>query len=250
MTRGADLPAWPHGELTSFLDDLWFVQGQNRTHHAGAFLQTSRTMLVVRDGPRLTLVNTVRLDDRGLDALDALGRVEDVVRLGAFHGRDDPFYRDRYGARLWAVPGSTHGDGKPADRPLIDGGEVPIAQARAVVFTTAAHPEAALLLERSGGVLVTCDAVQSWAGSDPYFSPETAAMFEAGGLLRRVNVPSTWVDACKPRVEDFERLLALPFRHLVTAHGVPALEDARERLKEGVRRVWTEPGAPRIPRDP
>lgn len=238
MSAESYSPAWPHGELRPFLDGLWYVMGTNFVHHAGADLQTSRTMLVVRDGDDLTLVNTVRLDEAGLRALDALGTVRDVVRLGAFHGRDDPFYRRRYGARLWAVPGSVHADGRAEDRGIAERGELPIVGASAHVFGTARHPEAALVLERSGGVLVACDAVQSWSYVDGFFSAETGAAFEAAGLVRAANVPSTWLGACAPDPSDFARLLALPFRHLVSAHGEPLLEDARERLAENVRRTF------------
>jgi len=230
-------PAWPHGELTPFLDELWFVMGTNRVQHDGAELQTSRTMLVVREGTRLVLVNTVRLDDAGLRALDALGRVEDVVRLGAFHGRDDAFYKERYGARLWAVPGTTYSDGTVVDRDLVEGGALPIEQARAFVFRTSRHPEGALVIARAGGVLVTCDAVQNWERADRFFSPATAAMFEAAGFLRRAHVPSTWVGACAPTRGDFERLLELPFRHLVSAHGEPLLAEAHACITRDVDEV-------------
>lgn len=231
-------PAWPHGALTPFDDELWYVMGTNRVRHDGVDLQTSRTMLVIRDADRLTLVNTVRLDDDGLRALDALGTVRDVVRLGAFHGRDDPFYRRRYGARLWAVPGSAHVDGRAEDRTIADGGELPIAGATALVFRSSRHPEAALVLARAGGVLVTCDAVQNWATVDRFFSPETGAAFEAAGLIQPVHIPSTWMEACAPTVSDFERLLAQPFRHLVSAHGEPRRDDASELLAAAVRRVF------------
>lgn len=216
-------PAWPHGELTPFLSELWYVMGTNRVHHAGANLQTSRTMLVVRDGARLTLVNTVRLDDDGLRQLEALGAVSGIVRLGAFHGRDDAFYRDRYAARLWQC-------GEHA--------ELPIAGASAHAFATSRHPEAALLLEREGGILVTCDAVQNWSEVDQFFSAETGQSFEAAGLIRPVNIPSTWLGACEPEESDFERLLALPFRHLVTAHGPPRLDDAHALLTQRTREIF------------
>ena len=48
-------------------------------------------MAIVRDGGSLTLINTVRLDEAGLEAMDALGAVGDIVMLGASHGRDDAF---------------------------------------------------------------------------------------------------------------------------------------------------------------
>lgn len=231
-------PAWSHGALTPFMSELWYVMGTNRVHHAGVDLQTSRTMLVVREGEDLTLVNTVRLDDDGLRSLDALGRVRDIVRLGAFHGRDDAFYRARYGARLWAVPGSVHGDGAAADRAIVEGDGLPIGGAAAHVFHSARHPEAALFLPQDGGVLVTCDAVQNWATVDQFFSKETGAAFEAAGLIRPAHVPSTWIDACAPEAADFERLLALPFQHLVSAHGAPLLHDAHRQVAEDVRRTF------------
>jgi hypothetical protein len=84
-------PAWPHGELEEVLPDIFFVTGTNRTHHAGVDIQTSRGMVAVRQRDGLTLVNTVRLDDDGLRKLESLGPIAHVVRLGAFHGRDDPF---------------------------------------------------------------------------------------------------------------------------------------------------------------
>jgi hypothetical protein len=62
-------------------------------------------MTIVRDGGRLTLINTVRLNDAGLAELEKLGTVTNVVRIGDMHGVDDPFYVDRYGAKFWAMPG-------------------------------------------------------------------------------------------------------------------------------------------------
>jgi hypothetical protein len=228
-------PAWPHGPLTPIFEDLWFVMGTNRVPHAGVDLQTSRTMLVLRDAKELTLINSVRLDAAGLAELDALGTVKHVIRLGAFHGRDDPFYCDHYGAALWALPGSAHGDGRDADRVL----EEPLPHgARVFVFRSAKYPEAALRLPHGGGTLVTCDAIQNWASADRFFSPETAAVFEAQGLIAPANIPSTWLGACAPARDDFERLLALDFKHLVTAHGEPLLDDAHARIAARVCAVF------------
>jgi hypothetical protein len=75
-------PAWPHGALQPAFSEVFFVVGTNRTHHAGLDIQTSRTMTVVREDGALTLLNTVRLDDDGLAALDRLGQVRHVVRRG------------------------------------------------------------------------------------------------------------------------------------------------------------------------
>ena len=118
-------PAWPHGPLQMAFPDVFFVIGTNKTHHVGVDIQTSRTMVVLREDGALTLLNTVRLDDEGLRDLDALGEVRHVVRLGAFHGRDDPFYCDRYEAELWALPAAVHADGRAAKRALAPGGPFP-----------------------------------------------------------------------------------------------------------------------------
>lgn len=222
-------PAWPHGNLEPAFADVWFVQGTNKTQHDGVDLQTSRTMTVVRQDGELTLLNTVRLGEDGLQQLEALGRVRHVVRLGAFHGRDDPFYRDRYGAALWALPKAEAADGRPAARALAAGEAFPVRDAKVFVFSSARFPEAAVLLEREGGILLTCDAVQNYTQIDRFFSDSTGALFEAQGRIREANLPDTWRHACAPDAADFRRLVELPFRHLITAHGGP-LRDAAQML--------------------
>lgn len=231
-------PAWPHGALQPAFSDVFFVVGTNRTHHDGLDIQTSRTMTVVREDGALTLVNTVRLDDAGLAALEALGRVRHVVRLGAFHGRDDPFYCDRYGAALWALPTATHADGRATDRALAPDAPLMLADAAAFEFTSSRFPEAALLLAREGGILVTCDAIQNWTAVDRFFSPQCGALFAAQGMIRPANIPSTWRGACSPDPRDFARLLALPFRHLISAHGEPLRDEAHARVAATVAEVF------------
>ncbi|WP_232537842.1 hypothetical protein [Cystobacter fuscus] len=227
-------PAWPHGALEAVFPEVFVVVGTNKTSHAGVDLQTSRTMTVVREAGALTLLNTVRLDDDGLRALEGLGEVRHVVRLGAFHGRDDPFYCDRYGATLWALPATTHADGRATGCPLAEGGPLPFTNGSAFVFASARFPEAAVLLAREGGILITCDAIQNWTHVDRFFSPECGAMFAAQGLIRPANLPSTWIGACQPRADDFRRLLTLPFRHLISAHGEPLRDEAHARIAASV----------------
>lgn len=231
-------PAWPHGTFEVAFPEIFFAIGTNKTRHAGVDIQTSRTMVVVREGKDLTLLNTVRLTEEGLRDLDALGEVRDVVRLGAFHGRDDPFYRDRYGAALWALPGAEHLDGRSADRELTPGGASPISGSEVFVFASAKLPEAAVLLRRQGGILITCDAVQNWTRVDEYFSPQCGELFTAQGLIRAANIPSTWRHACEPGADDFRRLLALPFRHLISAHGEPLRDEAHALLLARVEEVF------------
>ncbi len=232
-------PAWPHGPIQEVLPDIFVVTGTNKTRQAGIALQFSRNMTIIRSGHELTLINTVRLGESGLDDLDALGSVVALVRLGAFHGRDDAFYRDRYGARLWSLGRVKHEHGARTDRLLQPGQPGPLQESTVFAFETSRRPEAALHVARHGGVLLTCDSVQNWSGADRYFSPATAKIFKAQGLLRPVNISPVWRDACRTKSFDFARLLELSFRHLISAHGPPLLDEAHARLTATVERVFS-----------
>ncbi len=232
-------PAWPHGPIQEVLPDIFVVTGTNKTQHDGVALQFSRNMTIIRTGRELTLVNTVRLSESGLDDLDALGNVSAIVRLGAFHGRDDAFYRDRYGGLLWTLGRVQHEHGARTDRLLQPGQPGPLADSTTLAFETSRQPEAALHLARHGGVLLTCDSVQNWGGADRYFSPATAKILKAQGLLRPVNISPVWLAACGAKAFDFARLLERSFRHLISAHGPPLLNDAHARLTATVERVFS-----------
>ena len=73
-------PAAPHGPLVEVFPDLFLVTGTMKLPGVMP-VRFSRNMTVVREGERLVLVNTVRLDEAGLAALDKLGKVTDVVRI-------------------------------------------------------------------------------------------------------------------------------------------------------------------------
>lgn len=214
-------PLMPHGAIEEVFADVFFVTGTSRPHYQGIQWQFSRNMTIVREGSSLTLINTVRLDDAGLARLDALGKVENVVKIGAFHGIDDPFYVDRYGAALWALPGMTHEGGLTTDRELAVGGDMPLSGCSLFVFETSKNPEAALLIDREGGILVTCDSLQNWCEPDQYFSADSAAKMRDFGFIKPANVGPGWMQSSSPEAADFVRIKALSFRHLLSAHGTP-----------------------------
>lgn len=189
-------------------DGVWTVSGMFAT---GGPLQIARTMTVVRTAGELTVVNAVRLSDRGEAALARLGRVARVVRLGAFHGVDDEYYRRVHGAALWApAAAKTAAGADPLEGVLVDaepssarprgeddGGRcaaaaaaaadtaagpltVPIAGAGVAVLPTP-YPEAVLYvpdLGPPGGLLLTADAlihVPAAAGRPPHINCLSAA---------------------------------------------------------------------------
>ena len=237
------VPVMPHGALREVFPDLFFVTGTSRPTFMSMSWQFSRNMTVVRDGDALTLVNTVRLDEPALAELDRLGQVKHVVKLGDFHGMDDRFYVERYGATQWGLAGMVHDGDRRADRELAVSGELPIEGASLFVFETSQRPEGLLLLEREGGVLISCDSLQNWAEVDAFFSEESAAKMKSLGFIRPANIGPGWRMACKPEAKDFARLGALPFQHLLPAHGTPILGDARAQLSATFSRELGVPEA-------
>jgi hypothetical protein len=235
-------PARPHGTLTEVLPDVFHVTGTMRFPGPVPVL-SSRAMTVVRDGGKLTLINTVRLDDTGLAALDALGKVEHVVRLAGFHGSDDPFYKDRYGATVWAVAKQPYAKGfslapKPeaiyfrADREMDGSGELPVA-GKLHVFASCAVGEGVLLLDRHGGILVAGDVLQNWS-PDPYFNFLGRTAFRFMGFFVPYNVGPGWLKQTKPDPAELRALLDLPFEHVLPSHGTPVIGGAREKYRPAI----------------
>ncbi len=223
----------PHGSLQQILPDIFFVKGLIRIDVAETH-EFSRNMTVIRDGDAVTLVNTIRLDDAGLAALDALGTVQHIVKLGAYHGRDDAYYLDRYDAELWAPEGMTYSRGEATSRTMRDGEQGPVSDSRSFVFNTPRAPEAILNLSRHGGVLVTCDSFQSASGPDEYFNEVSAESKRRLGFFGRPVIGPGWRKAAEPQQPDFERLLNLKFRHMLTGHGEPILEDAYQSMRAAI----------------
>jgi hypothetical protein len=233
-------PAWPHGEIREIFKDVFFVTGTNKTHHEGVEIQTSRNMVIIRSGSELTLINTVRLDNEGLRKLDFLGSVAHIIRIGAFHGRDDAFYRNQYpNSLLWTLKGMTYGSGLKADCDLIAGGAMPFPGCSLFVFETSKLPEGILHIEREGGILISCDSIQNITFTDDFYSLDTAQSFHSQGFVKPANITPIWLGATRTKATDFYRLLKIMhFRHLLTAHGEPLIKIALEQLSETVERVF------------
>ena len=230
----ADLPPQlPHGQLREVFPAIFFVTGQTRPNF-GEQWQFSRNMTVLRDGQDLTLINTLRLDDAGLASLEALGSVKHIVKLGSFHGRDDAFYVRRYGPEVWAPAGMPHERGVKTTRELRHGEPGPVTGSSTFVFNTPNALEAVLRLDREGGVLVTCDSIQNMQEADEYFDELTAERMAAMGFLAKANLGPGWLTQGKPSASDFDALDSLSFRHILSAHGKPLLDDAKPALKTSV----------------
>jgi len=229
----------PHGSIQEIFSDVYFVTGSVQFK---PLLRLPRNMIILRDGEELTLVNTVRLDESGEAALEALGRVKHIMKIG-FHGMDDDYYMDRYQPTRWAVPNADGASEAASDATLSDSTALPIPNARIFRFRETVLPEAAILLERDGGLLITCDSVQHWAPHD-LMSPAARVVTRLLGFQHPAQIGPPWkgrqTRAGGSLRPDFERILELPFKHIIGGHGGLLRNDGPARLAETVRRVYGE----------
>lgn len=229
-------PALAHRDIVEVFPDIFQVTGVMAMKGA----RFSRNMTIVRQDGELTLLNSVRLDDAGLTALDELGTVKQVIRLGFFHDRDDPFYMDRYQgqARFWSVPDVEHGFGLEPDEVLSEDSELPIAGASVFVFETTAKSEAIIRLDREGGILISCDCLQNWTRPTAEFNFLAKLMMRVMGFFKPVNVGPGWIKLARPRARDFERLNQLVYEHVLPSHGTPVKGDARKGYGATFQRLF------------
>lgn len=187
-------------------------------------------MVIVRDDKKLTLINTLGLNEEGLKMLETLGTVTNVVRIGAFHDTYDIFYLDRYKAKFWALRGMVHHNNREADFLISETDILPFPKASFFNFKTTSQPEAIMHIDREGGILITCDSIKNWTHVDEYFSEKTGKEFLEQGLIKPVSIDKVWLGAMNPKYSDFEDLKKLNFRHLISAHGEPNKDTADIQL--------------------
>ncbi|MCA9513551.1 MAG: hypothetical protein KC635_01260 [Myxococcales bacterium] len=231
----------PHGPLRLVGDGVYVVTGEM---HIAPLVRIPRNMVVIADEGELTLVNAVRLSDAGEAELARLGTVRHLVKLGAFHDRDDPYYVERFAPRFWAVPGASHREPLTADGDLMeDAPRLPIPRMRVVRFSVR-RPEAALFVPRLGGLLVTCDCLHTLGTMGGYSRAARAGLWMLGFRRAPVVVPPTWLRAVTDDraalARDFARALELPFDNLIAGHGEPLLGGAKEAARAAVERTFGE----------
>jgi len=229
--------AQAHGPVREVWDGVFHVRGSIRM---GPGIRVPRNMAILRDGVALTVISAVRLSKDAEAELAKIGQVEHVVKIGHFHGLDDPYYVNRYGATYWALPGAIR-DGGLEHRELEEGGDFPVADASLFRFRDTARPEGAVLVARDGGVLVTCDSVQNWVSSEGC-SVMASIVMRMMGFFHPANIGPPWRKHMTPPggtlKGDFERMLELPFSHLLSGHGAPLHDTAKADLTAAVHRVF------------
>lgn len=204
----------------------------------------SRNMTILRQGNDITLVNSVRLDEDGLSDLDKLGKVKHVIRLAAFHGMDDPFYKDRYGCEIWALENTRYFPEFEIncdeayfapDHTMNTNTKLSIKNSTLIVISTAEPTEGLLLLSRPEGVvLVSGDALQNFEHADRFFNYFGRIMMKIGGFIKPCNIGPAWYGQVKPDKMELELLLEHKFDHLLPSHGDPVVGQAFRKFEPAI----------------
>lgn len=225
----------PHDLPKQIADDLFVVHGCVKP---AAVVRFTRNMAVVRNNGQLTLINPVRMDEAGLKALESLGDVAHVLRLGPMHGMDDAFYVDRYQTEFWAFEGGKTYTTPAISKPLSEGGALPFANARVFAFKYMKETEGAILLQQGPGILLTCDAIQSYATPPhtPHTNWLTRLLMLSIGFPKKTLIGPMWMkllitDQLGMKAE-FERLMQLEFEQLLAAHGTFLESNAKAEVRQ------------------
>lgn len=242
----------PHGRPVEVLSDVFLVSGSTAMPNFFPVplpfgFQISCNMMVLRNGGSLTLVNTVRLDAETLSELDALGVVENIIRIGGFHGKHDPFYKDRYpNATVYAPEGTRYVSGfdnlKPEAQPYFKADvlynsstQMPVPNMKVHCFNCKSN-EVALLLERDDGILLTGDSLQNMDNTD-WFNYPAAFVMRMAGFIKSFRVGQGWLQYSEPSAESLEQLLELEFDNVIPSHGKPVIGEAKSKFALHVQEV-------------
>ncbi len=235
-------PAGRHGPIESIFPGIWFVRGSVKLPMLMP-MKMARAMTIVRDAAgTLTLFNSMRLSEAGLAELETLGTVKNVVRIAGFHGRDDSFYRERYGATVYAIEGQRYVRSMSVDQPpskdymsadvyLTEDTALPVCNAQLKVFSTSTPPEALVLLDRDGGILIAGDSLQHTPKPDQYFNLPARVMMKKFGFFEPYAVGAGWLQFAAPARSDVRSVLELDFEHVLPGHGTPVIGHAKEKYR-------------------
>lgn len=236
--------ALPHDPIEEIDSDLFMVRGSVMLNR---LLRLTRNMAIVRHGGELTLINPVRLSEKELERLNALGTVRHLIRTGAFHGLDDPFYVDRYRPEVWCQAGGKTYPGPPIDHELAEDGPLPFPDARLFCFRTTRQPECMVAIERGTGILLPCDAIQHYGDYSNCNLP-TRLLMPWIGFPRTTLLGPFWLKLMSPEGGDlrdeFARLLAKDFQYdrLLSAHGTLLGQGAKAAVRTAILKVFPDLG--------
>ena len=231
-------PVYPHDPIEEIAQDVFMVRGSLRIN---ALLRISRNMAVIRHDSELTLVNPIRLHAAEEEKLQTLGTIRRIMRLGPMHGVDDPYYVNRFKAEFWCQPGGTIYTQPAIDVEMRPDGPLPFPDAELFCFNGTLQPEAALVLQRGNGLLLTPAAIQPY---DDYKHNNLPArlMLPLIGFPKTTLVGPIWLKRLTPAGaslrQEFERLLTQDFDVLLSAHGSFLAHGAKAAVRAAIERAF------------
>ena len=162
-----------HGPLENVFTDIWVVKGGSKMP-LPIPVRITKTMTIVRNPAtkELSLINAMRVSDALLSEIEALGAIRHILTVGGGHGKDDGFYRDRTGAKVYDVEGHKYvrklGPASDknevymeADIQLTEESQLPLPNAELKLIHTNGTPEGVICINDEGGILVTGDSLQN-----------------------------------------------------------------------------------------
>ena len=233
-------PIYPHGHLEQIGDEVYVLRGSIKLN---PIMRITRNMVLVREGSEISLINPVRTNDEVLKQIAALGKISHVVRTGAFHGIDDPFYVEQFSATMWAQPGGVTYTTPTIDKEIDESTELPFSRASLVTFKNTKEPELALLIADGDGLLITCDAIQHY-GDYSYNNLPARLMMPLIGFPKETLVGPIWTKVMATErgslEDDLRQLLNLDFNRLIAAHGTYLETGAYNAVKNAIDKAFAK----------
>lgn len=230
---------FPHDDIEEIMPDLYMVRG---TIKFKPLVNISRNMAIIKHGKELTLVNPIRLSEKGEEQLKQLGEVKRIIRLGVAHGRDDGYYKDTFNAELWA-PGTSLLYKEPEiDHIVTQDEELPFPDAELMVFNNMKiGKDGMLLIKRNGGCLLACDSLQYY-GDQKHHSLLASLMLPFMGF-KGMCIGPPWLKAVTPEGSslkpDFDRILRdWEFEKFFSAHGCLCKSGAKDLVRDAVDKAF------------
>ena len=236
----SNTPIYPHGNVEEIAEDIFMLRGSIKMN---PLLRITRNMGIIRNGDELSLINPVRVSAKVEAQIAKLGQIKHVIRLGCFHGVDDPYYVEKFGAQMWAQLGGTTYTVPKIDKELDSVAPLPFDNAEIFEFAGTTQPESALLIKRGTGILFTCDAIQNY-GDYSYNNIVAKILMPFIGFPRTTIIGPIWLKYQTPEDEtlepEFRRLLGLKFDRLLAAHGTLLKTGAHAAVERAVNKAFVK----------
>jgi len=230
---------YPLDGVEEVFANIFEFRTTNEEKQFGLTFRFPRNMHVIKEGDDLTIVNSARLDDDELKELEKLGSVKNLVSIGCRHGKDDAFYIDRYKPKFWVTKNMKYRCNKKPDVELTPGGEMPFSDCDICILKTVKNSEGILIINREGGILLTCDAILANTQElGKQLKGVTAFLFKLSGVVSDLPpIPLTFRMDTKAKAEDYKPIKSINYIHLISAHGAAIKGDAKEKLEKSLQKT-------------